>query len=329
MFKRYTAILLAFIMAVSLFGCGAKDKGSSMENNAQTTGSTENTEGVQGTENPSQEGVVYPITITDSYGREVTIDKEPQRIISLAPNISEIVTALGLTDRLVGRTDFCDYPEELSSIPSVGNIDDPSIEKITELKPDLVIASSILKKESSQKMEELGIKLIIFKDETSFEGVYQIIESVGEVTNVREKAKEVTDSMKQKVQDVADRVKDREKPLVYYVVGFGQYGDFTAGKDTFIGQLLEMAGGTNAAGDIEGWQYSLEKLVEKNPDLLICSKYFDTKKGIEAANGYKDLKAVKEGKLYEIDNNMLDRHGPRLADGLVELAKIIHPEAFQ
>jgi iron complex transport system substrate-binding protein len=106
-------------------------------------------------------------------------------------------------------------------------------------------------------------------------------------------------------------------------------GDFTAGKGTFIGKMIEMAGGKNAADDVEGWSYSLEKLVEKNPDIMICSMYYDTKKGIQSTNGYKDLDAVKNGKLFEIDNNLLDRQGPRLADGLVELAKIIHPESFR
>lgn len=325
MIKKFMAVLLVLIMSVSLFACGTAD------NSPDTGGTTEATKTTDAVESTGEvtEGTAYPLTVKDSYGREVTIDKEPGRIISLAPNITEIVHGLGLMDRLVGRTDFCDYPVEVNDIASVGNIDDPSIEKIAELNPDLVIASSILKKESSEKIEELGITLIIFKDETSFEGVYQVIESVGKATNVQDNAAKVIEDMKQKVQDVAEKVSSKEKPLVYYVVGFGQYGDFTAGGDTFIGQMIEMAGGENAAGDVEGWRYSLEKIVEKDPDVLICSKYFDTKAGIEAANGYKDLSAVKEGKLFEIDNNMLDRQGPRLADGLVDLAKIIHPEAFK
>jgi iron complex transport system substrate-binding protein len=323
MFRKVTALFLSFILAAGLFGCTAKGGNTAKDSNSANSSSTVNTESTQ------QKKVSYPLTIKDSYDRVVTIDREPQRIISLAPNITETIFALGMSEKLVGRTDFCDYPAEVKNIASVGYIDEPSIEKITELKPDLVIGSSILKKESSQKIEELGIKLILIKDEISFDGVYQVIEKVGEALNASDKAKEVTDGMKQKVKDVADKVNGKGKPVVYYVVGFGQGGDFTSGKGTFQGQIIEMAGGTNAAGDVEGWQYSLEKLVEKNPDILICSKYFDSKKGIESANGYKDLKAVKEGKLFEIDNNMIDRQGPRLADGLVEIARIIHPEAFK
>ena len=125
-----------------------------------------------------------------------------------------------------------------------------------------------------------------------------------------------------------EKVKDVSRPRVYYVVGFGEAGDFTAGGDTFIGTIIEMAGGDNVAKDLQGWQYSLEKLIEQDPDIIICSKYYDAKAGIEQAQGYKDLRAVKEGRLLEIDNNLLDRQGPRLADGLEELAKLIHPELF-
>ena len=92
--------------------------------------------------------------------------------------------------------------------------------------------------------------------------------------------------------------------------------------------MIAMSGGENVAQDADGWKYSLEKLIEKNPELIICSKYYDSKKGIEAANGYKDLDAVKNGKLVEIDNDLLDRQGPRSADGLLALAKLIHPELF-
>ena len=116
---------------------------------------------------------------------------------------------------------------------------------------------------------------------------------------------------------------------MYYVVGFGKSGDFTAGKDTFIGNMIEIAGGKNAADDAIGWKYSVEKLVEKDPDVLICSKFFDTKKGIEATTGYKDLKAVKNGNLLEVDDNTITRQGPRLAEGLEAMAKLIHPELFK
>jgi len=158
--------------------------------------------------------------------------------------------------------------------------------------------------------------------------VYKTIGDIGKVLNVQKGSEKVITDMEAKVQLVQDKVKGLNKPSLYYVVSYGK-SQFTAGKDTYIGKIIEMAGAKNAADDVTGWSYSLEKLVEKNPDILVCTKFFDTKKGIQAENGYKDLKAVKENKLYEIDNNILDRQGPRLADGLYELAKIAHPEAFK
>ncbi len=272
---------------------------------------------------------IYPLTIVDSYEREITIEKEPERVISVAPNITETIYVLGKSNKLVGKTEYCNYPEEVKDVTSIGSLREPNIEKITELKPNLVIASTHFNKEVVQKLEELNIKVVVLYGSESFEGVYETISKVGMVLNAQNKAEEVIAGMKKKVQQVLEKVNEKEKPSVYYVVGFGKYGDYTAGEDTFIGQLIEMAGGKNAAEDVQGWKYSLERLVEKNPDILICSKYNSTKEGIISANGYKDLDAVKNNRLYEIDNNLLDRQGPRLVDGLMELTRILHPDAFR
>lgn len=272
----------------------------------------------------------YPLKITDSYNREVTIDKKPERIISLAPNITEIIAELNATDRLVGRTDYCDYPENIKTIESVGSLTDPNIEKIASLKPDIVIASTHFKKEVLEKLEQLNIKVVVLYGPESFDGVYEVIKKVGDVIGEPDAAGKIVDEMKKKVDDVLSKVKEaKDKPKVYYVISYGKFGDYTAGEGTFIDNMIEMAGGINIASDVKGWQYSLERIVKNDPDIIICSKYFDTKNGIMNTPGYKDLRAVKEGKLIEIDNNLLDRQGPRIAQGLEELAKIIHPELFK
>ncbi|MBZ9634943.1 ABC transporter substrate-binding protein [Clostridium sp. FP1] len=274
-------------------------------------------------------GVVYPIKVVDSYNRTVTIEKEPKRIITIAPNITEGVYALGKGGNLVGRSDYDDYPTETLKVSSVGSLLKPNIEKIVELKPDVVIASTHFDKAVVKKLETLNIKVIVLYGEESFAGVYDTMSKLGQVVNASGKAQSIISDMKKKVADITSKVANAKKPAVYYVAGFGKSGDFTAGKDTFIGNMIEIAGGKNAADDAIGWKYSVEKLVEKNPDVLICSKFFDTKKGIEATNGYKDLKAVKNGKLLEIDENTIVRQGPRLAEGLESMAKLIHPELFK
>jgi iron complex transport system substrate-binding protein len=271
----------------------------------------------------------YPLTIVDSYDREVRIDKEPIKVISVAPNITETIFALGQGEKLVGRTDYCEYPEDAKQIESIGSLESPNIEKILSLNPDLVIASTHFKKDVLQKLEELGLKVMVLYGEESFQGVYQVIEKLGTVLNAKEEADKVIANMKQKVTNVITTVKDAEKPEVYYVVGFGESGDYTAGRGTFIGEMIKMAGGKNAADDVKGWKYSLERLVEKDPDILICSKGYSPKEKVILANGYKDLTAVKNGKIFDIDNDLLEIQGPRLADGLERLAKIIHPELFR
>jgi len=308
--RKILPLLTALILIFAFSSCNKNNK------NGPTDGAGDNNNG-------------YSVTLKDSYDREVNLDKEPERIVSVAPNITEIIFALGKQDKLVGRTDFCDYPEEAKNIESIGNIDQPNVEKIVELQPDVVIASSIFTKEMLQKLEEANIKVAIFQAEKDFEGVYNMIEKIGLLLNAREEAKNVVTEMKEKIEFVKSKVDGLEKPSVYYVLGYGEFGDYTTGRDTFISRMIGMAGGKNAADDVEGWKYNIESLLEKDPDILICSKYYDTKEGIKNTDGYKELSAVKNGKLFEIDNNMLDRQGPRIADGVLELAKIIHPEVFK
>ncbi len=311
--KRLLFFILAIALALSLIGCSNTDILH------------------DGTGQKSTEAVTnaFPFTVTDSYDRQVEIAAEPQRVISIAPNITEIIFSLDRSEKLVGRSEYCDFPEKAADIASIGSLTEPSMEKIAELKPDLVIASTHFAKETVQRLEELGIKVVVFYGEESFEGVYDTIGKVGTVLNAEENARKLVSEMKIKVQNVLDKVKDKPQPSVYYVVSFGKTGDYTAGGDTFIGHMLELAGGRNTAGDVTGWAYSLEKLTEKNPELIICSKYYNSKQGIENTNGYKELEAVRAGRLYEIDSNLLDRQGPRLAQGLEELARIIHPEVFK
>ncbi|RCX20109.1 iron complex transport system substrate-binding protein [Anaerobacterium chartisolvens] len=311
--KRLLLFILGVVMALSFIGCSDTDILN------DSTGEKSN-----GTVTNS-----FPITVTDSYDRRIEITAEPQRVISIAPNITEIVFSLDRSEKLVGRSEYCDFPEEAADIASIGSLTEPSIERIAELKPDLVIASTHFAKETVQTLEELGIKVAVFYGEESFEGVYDTIRKVGTVLDAKENAEKLVSEMKIKVQNVLDKVADKPKPSVYYVVSFGKTGDYTAGGDTFIGNMLEMAGGRNTADDVTGWAYSLEKLIEQKPEIIICSKYYNSKQGIENTNGYKELEAVKAGRLYEIDNNLLDRQGPRLAQGLEELARIIHSEVFK
>lgn len=271
----------------------------------------------------------YPVTITDSYDREVKLEGESGRLISLSPNITETIYAINRGAKIVGRTEFDNYPEYVEGIDSVGSLEDPDMGKIIDLLPELVIASTNLKEENIEKLEEAGIKVLVFEDHNSFISTYEMIKNVGIAIDAQGEAKKVIEDMNNTVNEVEEKVKGEKEKSVYYVVGYGKDGDFTAGGDTFIGEMIEMAGGANVAGDVEGWSYSLDKLAEKDPEILIVSDREGVKEDILNAKGYKDLTAVKEGRVYTINEDILDRHGPRLAEGLRELANIIHPEVFK
>jgi iron complex transport system substrate-binding protein len=309
--KKIISVILTICVFMVFSGCSKVDESKAVSSN--------NKEAVTS----------YPLDFVDSNERTITIEKQPVRIISISPNVTETIFALGQGGNLVGRTDYCEYPEQASKITSIGSITKPNIEKIIELKPDLVIANKLLNEDVLKKLDGLKIKVIVINGAENFDGVYDSITKIGSVLNASLNAKSIITGMKAKVEIVKDKVKSAKKPSVYYVVAYGKMGDYTATKDTFIGDMIGMAGGVNAASDATGWKYSIEKLVEKNPDILICRGFDVDKKGIESTIGYKDLTAVKTGKLLEIDNDYLDIQGPRLADGLYELAKLIHPELFK
>ena len=268
------------------------------------------------------------IEFIDSYNRHVEIPINPSRIISLGPNITEIISALDF-DKLVGRTDYCDYPEKVSTIDSVGNITNPNIEKIIELKPDLVIGSAHCPNELLETLTNLGIPSIAIYNDNSFEGSFNIIRTIGELINKEDQAQQIINENRTLIDSIIKRTENLEPKSVYYALGFGEWGDFTAGGDTFIGEMFNLIGANNIANDVKGWNYSLEQLIDADPDIVIVSKYYDSKNQFTTTKPYSSLTAVKENNVYEIDNNLLDRQGVRNAQGLLELAKIIYPNEFK
>ena len=301
--KVFMGIVLALSLIVFLGGCGSKDSGS-------------------------VSGVDYPLTITDSTGTEVVFEKEPKKVVSFSPVVTETVAAIGKEDVLVGRTAFCDYPPSVESVPVVGDLTTHNMELVVGAEPDVVIASAFVDEGTKEQLKQLGIPLVVTYSSESFTGAYDDIEMIGKVLNAKEKSGEVIEAMKSKVASVESKVKEAgNKPGVYYVLGFIK-GDFTATGETFINEMIAMAGGTNIAADGTGWSYNKESLIEKNPDILILDNMAGTIEDLKNTEGYKDLDAVKNNKVYLIDSNLINRTGPRLATGLEALAAIIHPDIF-
>ncbi len=329
-------LTLGLILTIVMSGCGTK---ASRENNnitptkeaeitAQPTSSAESTTSPSiSLEAAADHVTTYPFTITDSTGAAITFEKEPQTMVSFAPNITEILYALELSDKLIGRTDYCDYPLEVTSIESIGDFYNPDVEKVVSLAPDVVLASSLWTEDIIQKFKEVGITVVVLNEDKNVDGVYEMLDLIGQIFNCRISAAKLVEAMKVQIEAVTEKISSLPKKSVYYVVGFGEYGDYTAGGDTFTGGLLTLAGGENIAKDVSGWSYTLESLVEADPEVIIIASVM--KDSFIISDNYKNLSAVKNNQVYGIDNNLLDRQSYRIAEGISEVAKILHPEAFQ
>lgn len=265
------------------------------------------------------------LQITDSYQRKITIAKVPERIISASPAITEILFALGQEKRLIARTDFCTFSSQVNTLPSIGGIIDPSIETIASLHPDVVIASTHFLKEMADKIQQLDIPVVVLTSQESFEGAYELIRKTAEIVNAKAEADSIIHKMTRDVQEIETKVKStRARPRVYYVIGFGKTGDFTAGGNTFISHMIQLAGGVNIAQEIDGWVYSLEKLVQEDPDIILIRN--GNKQLFMNSPSYKNLKAVKLNQVFEVDNQLYELSGPRLSLGLRNLFAILHPD---
>ena len=265
--------------------------------------------------------------------REVTIslDSQVTRVVSLSPNISETIYALGGQDLLVGRTDYCNYPEAITSVPSVGDLMSPSIEKIISLEPDIVLVSTLGQNQTIESLENSGITVAYINKSQSMEGTFSLIEDVGLLLDKNDEAKAIIEEMKEEINQVITRVSPLEKVSVYYVAGFGQWGDFTATGDTFIHEMIEIAGGTNIAKNASNWTFSLEELLANDPEIIILpptwgATFEETKEAFESYEAYQSLSALKNGAIFSADSDTLNRQGPRSAHAVTMLSNIIHPE---
>ncbi len=302
--------------ALMLTACG---QGASEQESTPTLAPT----GTENTTAISLEGAdaEYPKTVALPDGTSVTLEKEIESIVSMGPNITEILFAIGAGDKVIGRTDYCDYPAEVTELPSVGTIYMADIERIIELNPDMVIGSSCFVDESANRLKELGICEVTLWDVTNLDGVYETIQTLGSLTECEEAAEALMTDTKARIDAAKQEAETfATRPTVYYSLGYGEYGDYTAGGDTFIGQMITLAGGINAAEDVSGWSYSLEALLEADPDVIIMG--LGEAEGFKKAEHYCELSAVKNNRVYEIDRNLFDRQCHRNAEAMEILVDI-------
>ena len=284
---------------------------------------------------PAEEVVSFPIEVTDQLGRVVKLDKVPERIISLAPSNTEIVYALGLEDKLVGVTEYCDYPEAAKDKPKVGGFRTVDIERVIEIEPDLILAVNIHKKEVIPGLERLGLTVVCL-DPTTLEEVLEAITLAGQCTGKEEEASQLVAEMRSRIKvvtDKTDNMPEAQRPRVFYIIWHDSL--MTVSSTTRIHELIVKAGGTNIAQDLAGSYptISLETVIQANPQVIVAGSGHGSSVNLpfEFASTEPRLEGVDariNDRMYQINTDLAGRPGPRIVTALEWLAGIIHPEMF-
>lgn len=275
------------------------------------------------------------LTFTDGLGREVTLNEFPQRIVSLAPSNTEILFAIGAGNQVVGRDELSDFPEEAKDVTNIGSTFDAlNTELIVSLNPDLVLAAEINPPEQVKQLEDLGLTVYYLKNPTTLEEMYGNLELLAQMTGHQGEAATLIESLKARVAAVDEKIAPLSSrfSVFYELDATDPSKPFTAGKGTFITQLIDRAGGYNIASDLEGYpQLSLEQVVAADPAFIILgnARYGVTPESIAQRPGWENLSAVKNGQIFPFNDDLVSRPGPRLVDALEELAKLLRPELFQ
>ncbi|MGI8670435.1 MAG: ABC transporter substrate-binding protein [Aridibacter sp.] len=263
--------------------------------------------------------------ITDDLGKKIDLPNEITRAVSLAPNLTEIIFAVGAGDKLVGVTSFCNYPQEATKIQKVGDTLKPNIENIIALKPDIVFVSTASQLESfTDTLEKQGIDVFI-TNPNSLEDIYKSIEKIGEVFGNTERAIKLVGDLKTRVAEVESKTENAEKIKTFVQIDKSLY---TIGKESFLTDLIEKAGGVSVTKDVETSypKISKEKAFALNPDAIILS---DSPDNNEPNEVFANSNAVKNDKVFKINADILSRPSPRIVDALEQIAKSLHPEKFE
>jgi len=275
------------------------------------------------------------LTFTDGLGRQVTLNGPAQRIISLAPSNTEILFAIGAGGQVVGRDALSDFPEEARDVTDIGStFESLNTELIVSLEPDLVLAAEINTPEQVKQLEDLGLTVYYLNNPLTLEEMYGNLDLVAELTGHAQEAAALSESLKARVAAVDEKIAPLSSrfSVFYELDGTDPSKPYTAGKGTFITQLIDRAGGYNIAADLDGYpQLSLEQVVAADPAFIILgdARYGVTPESIARRPGWENLSAVKNGLVMPFNDDLVSRPGPRLVDALEELAKLMRPELFK
>ncbi|MGS2780004.1 helical backbone metal receptor [Robertmurraya sp. GLU-23] len=320
--KFYALFALLVLSLGILAGCGS------------TTENTEENQNTEGQTEQSEQQAAFPLTLTDALDNKVVIEEEPKTIVSLIPSNTEIVYELGLGEKVVGLSDYDNYPEETAKVEKVGGMEF-NVEKIVSLNPDIVLAheSSALSAEAGlTQLKDAGITVFVVNDAVNFEEVYETINLIGQMTGTTEEAEALTTDMKTKLEEIKEKAATvTEKKNVFVEVSPAP-DIYTPGKNTFMDIMLQVINAENAAGDLDGWaSIDQESIVERNPDVIITTYGYyseDPVGQVTSREGWTDVTAVKNKQVVDVHSDLVTRPGPRLVEGVEELAKAVYPEVF-
>lgn len=278
---------------------------------------------------PAPEGPIRR-EITDDAGRRVSLPVPVNRVISLAPNLTEIVFAIGAGSRLVGRTSYCDFPAEAKAVAEVGDTLHPNLERVIALQPQVVLISTSSQLEVfTQQLQSQNIAVFV-TDPHDLEGVFRTIDQMGRIVGHIQQAELLIKQLRERTSAVEAAVKDKPAVRVFYQVSGEPL--YTIGRDAFLTDLIRRAGGISVTADVPGaWpKYSNESALAARPEAIILP----TEGSMGAANSavaeaLRQSPAAVGGRVYKINDDHLARPGPRAVDGLEEMARALHPEAFK
>jgi iron complex transport system substrate-binding protein len=265
--------------------------------------------------------VAHSRTVVDELGRTVYVPESPQRVVSLAPSITETLFALGAGDRVAGVTTYCDYPADAQGREKVGDTLKPNIEKIVALRSDLVIVSTSSQLEQYiRRLEDAGVPVYV-SNPRNLDSVLESISAIGRLVNAEERAGELVANLRARIERVKARVDSSPRPRVLFLLGTEPL--ITAGSGTFIDDLIARAGGVSISSDAAGEypQYSMETAVAKQPEVIFIQ--FDES---QLPRRLKGTPAGRTQRVYHLDDDLISRPGPRIVEGLEQMAERIHPE---
>ncbi len=324
--KKILALLLSAAMVLSFSGCGEKNTENTVEENKPAENQSTEAEPVSQPEETSS------ISFTDMTGRSITLDKPAERIVALTASDCEILYALGCGDALVGRGTYCDYPAEVADVTVVESGSNTNVEQIIALEPDVILMGTMSQtEEQTAALEKAGITVVL-SDADTIADTYVNIELIGTLMGKDAEAEALVNQMKAAFDEIKNKSTGDGSETIYFEVSPLEYGLWTAGSNTFMDEVAQMLGLTNAFADVDGWgEISEEQVLERNPDYIVTiTMYFGEgptpEEEILSRSGWENVTAVKNGKILNLPNNELSRPIPRLADGAQLLFDFVYGE---